>query len=154
MAEIVGLLVLALILASFEIVLPGGILGLLSLGALGTASYFAHEEWGLGPAVLLFFGALIVLLVVLYIEFKLLSKTKLGNRFILTSSVSGKSESKHSTDDLIGSEGVTLTAMAPTGMIQIGDQKFEAFSRSGFLLKDQAVRVVSRDNFRLIIEKS
>ena len=154
MAEIVGLLLLALVLASFEIVVPGGILGLLSLASLCTASYFAYEEWGLGTAVLLFFVSVIVLLVVLYFEFKLLGKTRFSRKFILSSAVTGKSESQHSTDEVIGAEGVTLTAMAPTGMIRVGDQKFEAFSRSGFLLKDQTVRVVARDNFRLIIEKS
>ncbi|MBC2602494.1 NfeD family protein [Puniceicoccus vermicola] len=153
MAEIVGLILLAAILASFEIVVPGGILGLLAFAALIGASYLAYAPWGLGGSVLLFSGAGAGILLLVYFEFKLLGKSKFRNRFILSSAVTGRSESVHSTDEVIGAEGVTLTAMSPTGMIRIGDQKFEAFSRSGFLLKDQSIRVVSRDNFRLIIEK-
>ncbi|MGE9290831.1 MAG: NfeD family protein [Puniceicoccales bacterium] len=153
MAEIFGLVLLALVLASFEILVPGGILGLLAFAALITASYLAYEPWGLDGAVLLFFLAGAGILVAIYFEFKLLGKSKFRNRFILSSAVTGKSEAVHSADNVIGAEGVTLTAMAPTGMILVGNEKFEAFSRSGFLLKDQPIRVVARDNFRLIIEK-
>jgi len=153
MAEIVGLALLALVLASFEILVPGGILGILAVVSLAMASYLAYEPFGLGGSVLLFLGTGIVIAVVVYFEFKLLAKTRFRNRFILSSAVTGKSESLHSTDEVIDAEGVTLTAMAPTGMILVNDQKFEAFSRSGFLSKNQTIRVVARDNFRLIIEK-
>ena len=153
MAEIVGLALLALVLASFEILVPGGILGILAVVSLAMASYLAYEPFGLGGSVLLFLGTGIVIAVVVYFEFKLLAKTRFRNRFILSSAVTGKSESLHSTDEVIDAEGVTLTAMAPTGMILVNDRKFEAFSRSGFLSKNQTIRVVARDNFRLIIEK-
>lgn len=59
----------------------------------------------------------------------------------------------HATDNVIGKDAVTLTTMAPTGMIQIDNDKYEAFSRSGMLSAGETVRVVDRDNFRLIIEK-
>jgi membrane-bound serine protease (ClpP class) len=153
MAEIIGLTLLALVLASFEILVPGGILGILAVVSLALASYLAYEPFGLGGSVLLFMGGGVTILVVVYFEFKLLGKTRFRNRFILSSAVTGRSESVHATEEVINAEGVTLTAMAPTGMILINDQKFEAFSRSGFLPKNQSIRVVARDNFRLIIEK-
>ncbi len=153
MAEIVGLILLALVLASFEILVPGGVLGLLAVISLALAAYLAHEPWGIGGSVLLFLGSGFGILFVVFLEFKILGKSKFRNRFILASAVTGKSESLHSTDEIIGAEGVALTAMAPTGMIRVHDQKYEAFSRSGYLRKDQPVRVVARDNFRLIIEK-
>jgi len=153
MAEIIGLTLLALVLASFEILVPGGILGILAVVSLGLASYLAYEPFGLGGSVLLFLGGGVAILVVVYFEFKLLGKTRFRNRFILSSAVTGRSESVHATEEVINAEGVTLTAMAPTGMILVNEQKFEAFSRSGFLPKNQSIRVVARDNFRLIIEK-
>jgi len=153
MAEIVGLILLALVLASFEILIPGGILGVLAVASLALASYFAYEPYGLGGSVLVFLGAGALILVAVYFEFKLLGKSKFRNWFILSSAVTGKSEAVHASDEVIGAEGVTLTAMAPSGIVLINNQKFEASSRSGFLLKDQPVRVVARDNFRLTIEK-
>ena len=154
MPEIIGLLLLALVLASFEILVPGGILGIFAVVALAGASYLAYEPYGLGVALLVFIFGAIVILVAVYFEFRLLGKTRFRNRFILGSAVSGRTESQHTTDDMIGSEGVTLTTLAPTGMIMVGNEKYEAYSRSGFLTKDQCVRVVARDNFRLIIEKT
>jgi membrane-bound serine protease (ClpP class) len=154
MAEIIGLVLLALVLASAEILVPGGILGLFSVVALAGASYLAYEPFGLGGAILLFLLAGAGILVVVYFEFRLVGRTRFRNRFVLGSAVTGRSESVHATDEVIGAEGVTLTTMAPTGMIRVGDRKYEAFSRSGLLSKDQRVRVVARDNFRLIIEKA
>lgn len=154
MAEIIGLVLLALVLASAEILVPGGILGLFSVVALAGASYLAYEPFGLGGAILLFLLAGAGILVVVYFEFRLVGRTRFRNRFVLGSAVTGRSESVHATDEVIGAEGVTLTTMAPTGMIRVGDRKYEGFSRSGLLPKDQRVRVVARDNFRLIIEKA
>lgn len=154
MAGIFGLALLALVLASFEILVPGGILGLFAVVALAGSAYLAYEPWGLGGAILTFLIGGGVILTAVYFEFRLIGKTRFRNRFVLGSAVSGRSESQKATDEVIGAEGVTLTTMAPTGMIRIGDRKYEAASRSGLLEKGQSVRVVARDNFRLIIEKS
>jgi len=154
MAEILGLFLLALLLASAEVLVPGGILGLFAVVALAAGAYFAAEPWGLGGAVLYFMLGGLVIVVAVYFEFRLIGKTRLRNRFVLGSTVSGRTESVHATDEIIGFEGVTLTTMAPSGMIRIGDRKYEAFSRSGLLEKGQSIRVVDRDNFRLIIEKT
>ncbi|MFP4357245.1 MAG: NfeD family protein [Puniceicoccaceae bacterium] len=153
MTEIVGLFLLALVLASFEILVPGGILGLFAVVSLAGASYLAFEPFGLGGAILVFMGGGMLILVAVYFEFRLLGRTRFRNRFVLGSAVKGRSESLRATDEIIGKEGVTLTTMAPTGMILVGNQKYEAFSRNGLLEKDRPVRVVGRDNFRLIIEK-
>lgn len=153
MTEIIGLILLSLVLASFEILVPGGILGIFAVIALAGAAYLTYEPYGLTASLLVFFISGFGIIAIVAFEFKLLGKTRFRNRFVLGSAVTGRSESLHATDEVIGAEGVTLTAMAPTGMILVGDKKYEAFSRSGFLSKDQSVRVISRDNFRLIIEK-
>jgi len=138
MAAIFGLFLLALLLASAEVLVPGGILGLLAVVTLATGAYFATEPWGVGGAILYFMlGGLAIIVAV----------------FVLGSAVSGRTESLHADDEIIGTQGVTLTTMAPSGMIQVGDRKYEAFSRSGLLEKGQSIRVIDRDNFRLIIEK-
>ncbi len=153
MAAIFGLFLLALLLATAEVLIPGGVLGLFALVALATGAYFAAEPWGLGGSILYFMLGGLAIIVAVYFEFRLIGKTRLRNRFVLGSAVSGRTESVHADDEIIGSDGVTLTTMAPTGMIRVGDRKYEAFSRSGFLEKGQSVRVTGRDNFRLIIEK-
>ncbi|MEM0965952.1 MAG: NfeD family protein [Verrucomicrobiota bacterium] len=153
MPEIVGLLLLALVLASLEVLVPGGILGIFAAVALALASYLSYEPLGLAGAVLVFIVGGSAILTAVYFEFKLLGKTRLRKNLILGSAVTGRTESVSATDEVIGIEGVTLTTMAPTGMIRLGEDKFEAYSRSGLLEKGQAIRVVARDNFRLTVEK-
>lgn len=153
MSGIVGFFLLALVLASFEILVPGGILGFFAVIALGASSYFAYEPFGLLGAVVTFFAGGTLLLVAVAIEFRLIGKTRFRNRMVLGSAVEGRTESLHSTEDILGKEGTTLTTMAPSGMVLVDGDKYEAFSRSGLLSRDQRVRVVERDNFRLIVEK-
>lgn len=153
MGIVFGLFILALLLASAEVFIPGGILGVFAVVMLAVGAYYAYEIWGAGGAVLFFTGGFLVIVAVVFLELKLIAKSGLRHKFVLSSAVSGRTESLRAEDDIIGTDGVTLTKMAPSGMIQIGDRKYEAFSQSGLLEKDQPVRVVGRDNFRLTIEK-
>lgn len=153
MSGIIGFFLLALVLASFEILVPGGILGLFAVIALAASAYFAYEPFGLLGALLTFFVGGTLVLVAVAIEFRLIGKTRFRNRMVLGSAVEGRTESLHSTEEILGKEGTTLTTLAPSGMVVVDGQKYEAFSRSGLLSRDQRVRVVDRDNFRLIVEK-
>jgi membrane-bound serine protease (ClpP class) len=153
MSGIIGFFLLALVLASFEILVPGGILGFFAVIALGASAYFAYEPFGLLGSVLAFFVGGTLVLVAVAIEFRLVGKTRFRNRMVLGAAVEGRTESLHSTEEILGKEGTTLTTLAPSGMVVVDGEKYEAFSRSGLLSRDQRVRVVERDNFRLIVEK-
>ena len=59
-----------------------------------------------------------------------------------------KSKDYHS---LIGSEGIALVEMIPSGLVQIGEQTFEAFSESGPIDSGKPVRVVRLDVGRLVV---
>ena len=82
--------------------------------------------------------------------------TPLGRRMISKPDPTGsyiwsdaaKSENANS---LIGSDGVALNEMIPSGLVQIGEQTFEAFSESGPIDAGQAVRVVRLDVGRLVV---
>lgn len=55
------------------------------------------------------------------------------------------------TGSLIGAEGTVLNEMIPSGLVQIGDQTFEAFSESGPIDAGKAVRIVRLDVGRLVV---
>jgi membrane-bound ClpP family serine protease len=59
-----------------------------------------------------------------------------------------KSKDSHS---LIGAEGIAIGEMIPSGLVQIGDQSFEAFSESGPIDAGKRVRVVRLDVGRLVV---
>lgn len=83
-------------------------------------------------------------------------KTPLGRRMTSPPEPAGKfvwSDAAKSKDShsLIGSVGIALGEMIPSGLVQIGDQSFEAFSESGPIDAGKKVRVVRLDIGRLVV---
>lgn len=154
MELIIGLIALGLILISFELIVPGGILGLLGFGAYIGACTLVYQAHGMGPALTVFFAICLLTLAVVLIEFKFIPQTKLGSKLFLKSRNESKIEQIHTSDDIIGKQGTSLTTLAPTGIVSIDGHSFEAFSRDGLIEKNCFVKVVARDNFRLIVIKS
>jgi membrane-bound serine protease (ClpP class) len=54
----------------------------------------------------------------------------------------------------IGQVGRTLTPLRPAGRVQIDDRIIDVVSEMGFIDTDVAVRVVSVDQFRTVVEKA
>lgn len=150
MNAIVILFSVGLILIAAEVVVPGGILGVLGGLALLGGVIVSFHDYGLGGGLVAFLLALGLLGVVLWLEFVLLPKTALGRRMFLKSAVTGTS-SKAAPEDLTGRTGKAVTALAPTGYVVIDGQQNEAFSRAGFVKAGATVKVIGADNFRLIV---
>jgi membrane-bound serine protease (ClpP class) len=111
---------------------------------------FAFVEFGMSGGLIALMVAVVLVAAVLYFELAILPKTAMGKRLFLKKAIDGKSSPKRDRD-YVGAEGVTLTALGPTGYIEIDGKRLEAFSRSGFLETNVPVKVVGTDNFRLIV---
>jgi len=53
----------------------------------------------------------------------------------------------------IGSVGVCVTALKPSGKIQIGDERFDATCVKDFLPEGSRVRIVKKQAFNVIVER-
>ena len=153
MSMILGLIAVALVLVFFEIILPGGVLGVLAALCVLVASWFGFESYGAIGALAVFFGSVVAIGVLAFVEFKLLAKTSLGQKFFLKSSIEGHTREAVAEDSIIGKEGVTLTRLNPSGKVAIGGKSYEASSQDGYIERDQAIAVVAQDSFKLIIKK-
>jgi membrane-bound serine protease (ClpP class) len=153
MDTIIGLLVAAFILVFFEVILPGGILGVIAALCVILASWFAGAEYGAGIGVLTFAGSVVAIAILVFIEYKLLARTSLGSAFFLKSSVTGHSNIAPAEAAIIGREGIALTRLNPTGKVTIDGQSYEAHSQDGYIEANQTIQVVAQDNFKLIIKK-
>jgi membrane-bound ClpP family serine protease len=150
MTLIATLFVVGVILLGFEVFIPGGILGVLAGLSMLAGTSLAFIDYGLGGGLMAASIAVVMVGGMLYFEFKILPQTTFGQRLFLKAAVDGVSSPERERD-YVGAEGTTLTAMAPSGYIEIDGRRLEAFSRSGFLEAGQPVRVVGTDNFRLIV---
>lgn len=153
MEIIIGLIVLGLVLITAEMLLPGGVLGLLGGAAFIASVVFSYQEYGVGVALLTFLGVIILVGLTMALEFKWLPKTKFGHAMFLKAASKGRSVIVQDEDSLIGRHGVTSTRMAPGGSVKVGTQYYDARCEEGFLEKGEAVEVVGHDEFRLIVRK-
>jgi membrane-bound ClpP family serine protease len=153
MTLIIGFIVAALVLVFFEIILPGGVLGVLGALCVLAATWFGFDAYGVIGGGAIFFGTLVAIGVLVFVEFKLLAKTSLGQKFFLKSSISGHTREAVAEDSVIGKEGVALTRLNPAGKVAVNGKSYEAHSQDGYIDRDQAIAVVAQDNFKLIIKK-
>ena len=153
MSMILGFTAAALILVFFEVLLPGGVLGVLSALCLLAASWIGYDTYGLLAGGAVFFGTILLMVVLVSVEFKLLGKTSFGQQFFLKSSIAGHTRAAVAEDSVIGKEGMTLTRLNPSGKIAVEGKSYEAYSQDGYIERDQTITVVAQDNFKLIIKK-
>ncbi|MCH8475978.1 MAG: serine protease [Opitutales bacterium] len=146
------LIFVALVLFFGELLVPGGILGIIGGIFLLIATVLGFlEGTEVGVFVLLF--AAVSSVGLLYIELKLLQNTTLGKRFFLQSAIEGTSQDPVGQSDLVGKEGETLTHLSPTGLISVDGKKYEAFSQSGVLSQGTKIKVTAVESFRVAVRK-
>jgi membrane-bound serine protease (ClpP class) len=139
-------------LVAIEIVVPGGLLGILGGLALAGGVAAAFVEYGSSGGALAMGVALVILAITLYLEFVFLPKTRLARRFSMTDTVAGRSQPEVAERGaVLDREAVAVTTLSPTGYVELNGRRYEAFSRSGYAVPGSRMRVVDMDNFRLVV---
>ncbi len=153
MTTIVILFLIGIILIGFEVILPGGIIGAIGGISIVAGIAVSYTEYGMNGAFIAGAAAVALVAISLYIEFKILPNTKLGKRFFLRDSVEGSVKYSRADDEVIGQVCETATALGPTGFVIVNGTRVEAASKSGFIDKNEQVKITGRDNFRIIVSK-
>lgn len=155
MSAVVLLFVVGLILLAFEVIVPGGVLGMIGVCALIGGCGLAFVEFGLNGGLLASGLAVVLTGVMLWLELKVMPKTALGRRFFLDQSVEGKSQpALAESTAVVGAVVEAVTTLAPSGYVVLDGKRYEAFSRSGLVEAGARLKVVGVDTFRLIVQKS
>jgi membrane-bound ClpP family serine protease len=153
MSAILSFVGAALVLVFFEVILPGGVLGVMAALCVLVATWFGFDVYGLFGAITVFLGTTLAIGALVFVEFKFLARTGLGKMFFLNTAVHGHTRDATAEDSIIGKEGKTLTRLCPCGKVAIEEKTYEAHSQDGYMEPDQRITVVSKDNFKLIIKK-
>lgn len=149
MTVIVVLLIAGLVLLFFEVILPGGVLGLLAALCFLGATAAGVQMYGFATGGAIFVAAAILSAMTFYLQYRLMS-----DKFALRDKITGRSRPEIDEKSLVGAKAETLTRLNPSGKIAIDGRTYEAFSQDGYMEKGESVTVLSRDNYRLIIKKS
>ncbi len=153
MTVIVLLFLVGVILIGCEVFLPGGIIGAIGGAMMIAGIVLSYSEFGPTGALFSTVIAIALVTLALFLEFRILPKTRMGRRLFLSGSVQGSTTYSKGEEDMVGQTCLTLTALGPTGFVLLNGKKLEAASRSGFIEKNEEVKITGRDNFRIIVSK-
>ncbi len=152
MTLIILLFAIGIVFLAAEVIVPGGILGTIGALLMFGGCVMAFLDYGTGGGLLAVFAALVVTGLALFIEFRVLPRTRIGRRAFLTSQVTAVSAPVGAEAvKLIGQPAEALTMLSPSGYVRVGGQRYEAFCQSGQAPAGAALQVVGADNFRLIV---
>jgi membrane-bound serine protease (ClpP class) len=149
------------IVAVIEVIVPsGGMLAIVSLGALGGSLYCAYQVSGFALAVVGALEALgIPLLVVL--TFKWLPRTSVGQNLMLSppkpsgpknspGDPTGRLVSEHLS--LLGAQGRAATMLRPSGTAEFGGKRISVVTNGEMLAEGTTVKVVEVAGNRVVVE--
>ena len=152
MTLIVLLFAIGILLIAAEVIVPGAILGTVGCLLMVAGSVFAFLEYGAGGGLLALGVAFGLALLALFIEFRVVPKTKFGRRAFLTQEVGGVSAAfGKEALALVGQTAHALTMLSPSGYVRIDGRRYEAFCQSGQVPAGADLEVIGADNFRLIV---
>lgn len=152
MTAIIVLFAIGIVLVAVEILVPGGLLGLvgglcLLAGVVAAFNQFGAFGGAIATGLALFIGAATI-----YAEFVVLPKTRLAKKFTMSETVAGRSQPEVADRAaVIGREVVAVTKLAPSGVVTLDGRRYEAFSQSGLAEVGCRLKVVDADTFRLIV---
>lgn len=148
-ASVVAFLSLGYLLFFVEMVVPGGVLGILGVISVLYGCWQAFQlgfAWGGGSILLslIFFA--------LTLRFFLSSRT--GKQLTLSNEeeARGWKSNREEWRDLLGRRGVTLSPLRPAGLVSIDGIRYDVVSDNEFLEIDQAVEVVEVEGRRIVVE--
>ncbi|SEM29941.1 membrane-bound serine protease (ClpP class) [Mesobacillus persicus] len=152
--EAIILFAIGIGLMILEFFVPGGISGIIGFIAI-IASFFLASgnivHMGISLLIALVLSVLVSILMVKVLG----KKMKFFRKIILTDSTnteSGYVSNNHRTD-LIGLEGTTLTALRPSGTVQVGDERVDVVSEGSFIQKDKKVKIVKTEGSRIVVRE-
>lgn len=130
-----------------EVFVPsGGILGFLAVFAsgFGVFSLFYQDMFLAGVGSMVGFVAYAALMFYIIIK-------KITFKGTMTPETSTSVDERLLLDDLIGVEGVTVTALRPAGMALLNDKKVDVVSIGTFIEKDERVKVIEVEGNHVVV---
>ena len=145
---VIALLALGFILLFLEIFVPGGVLGILGVLAMGYGCYLAFDlsaAWGS--------AAVGLSVVVAVTAIRLVARSRLGKKLMLDDAGARDWKAAEAgLGELVGQEGRTLTQLRPAGLAQIGERRLDVVADNELVPAGVRVRVVEVEGNRVVVE--
>lgn len=152
MTTILILCVVGILAILAELVLPGGILGVIGGVSLVAAVILTFVSYGPGAGTLAVAALFVFGFVTLGWWMKFFHRLPLTKRLVLNDKV-GEDGERRERQTLVGQEGVALTDLHPSGLAKIGDRRIDVMAESSQISKDTPVKVVAARGPSIIVRQ-
>lgn len=150
--SVLVLFAIGLVLIGFEVVVPGAVLGIIGGLFLLGGVVLAFLQHGAEGGLLALGAALASIVALGYFEFRILPRTKIGKRMFLEAAVAATSQPAVATSEsVVGKPALAVTALSPTGLVEVDGRRYEARCDSGFADLGARLRVVRVESFQLVV---
>lgn len=152
MSLIILLFSIGVLMILVEVIVPGGILGGIGALLMIAGSVIAFLEFGATGGLVALAAALLITGLALYIELRILPKTRIGKRAFLTKEITAVTRAVgDEARNLIGKPAEAVTMLSPSGYVRVDGRRYEAFCQSGQVPAGSVLEIVDADAFRLIV---
>jgi membrane-bound serine protease (ClpP class) len=151
--QVISLLAAGLVLLGFEVLVPGAILGILGGFLLLAGVGLAFFSEGMSGGVQALAVALAGVGLMMWFEFRVMPRTRIGKRMFLSKAIDGTSQPPVAAqaDAVVGREATAETALSPTGIVLVDGRRYEARCDSGFAAEGARLRVTRIETFQLVV---
>jgi membrane-bound ClpP family serine protease len=151
-----GLFVLALVIFVIDLMIPSGgiLIGVTALLAIGSIyCAFLHS---VSTGIWMIIATCLSMPLMFWLFLEVWPRTPMGKKLIVEPSPAEEfvwSDAGEAGEGkaLLGTIGLTLAELLPSGLVQIGEKTFEAFSETGPIEKGVQVKVMRLDVGRLVV---
>ena len=150
MSTIIVLLILGVVLLLIEIIIPGGIIGIIGLLCICAGVVLGLIRSALLGFTLLF-GVIIVGVIAFTLWIKFFPKTPMGKEIFLDKDAKDWQGYEKSNESLLGLTGMTHTALRPSGLAIIDNQRVDVVTEGELIEKDQSVKVIEVEGNRIVV---
>lgn len=152
MLPVVVLVAAGMLLVLAEVVLPGGVVGILGFVCMAAGSWIAFNRFGSSTGMAVVGLSIAGGLTALYLAYRVLPGTGLGKKLYLATA-SQKNEPDKNVRQLTGTQGVCESDLRPAGIAVFGDNRVDVVSRGEFIQSGTAVKVVEVTGNRVVVKK-
>jgi len=142
MTTIITLSAIGIVAVIAELVLPGGILGIIGAICMVVAVVMTFLEYGMTAGILATVALGVIGFSALVFWMKNFHRLPVTKRFVLNDEV-GEDDALEQRQTWVGRTGVALTDLVPSGRARIGDEPVDVMAESGYIAKDTPVEVIS-----------
>lgn len=155
MTLIILLFSLGIVFLAVEVIVPGGILGVIGGLMMIGGCVFSFIEFGSGGGFTAVLVALGVTAAFFYLVFKVIPKTSFGRKAFLDSEITAVTAAYGGEiQELVGKSARALTMLSPSGYVMIDGTRYDAFCQSGQAPAGAELEVIGADSYRLIVSES